>query len=177
MVALQAQAANGMIRHMRFFIVVAVALYFISTYESEVDALVNSGHSVLDGSGIRDVDVDSVRYDYRSQVVKGTYTVLYFYSDSCPTCRRVDADLKRFIKTRPDVAVRKFDLGYYWSSAKAYETYGLRIKTTPFIHVYDEDGRLVAEDVDPGREGQKFLYNWMNAEYRKAWEQEQAAKR
>lgn len=162
-------------RHIVFFLLIAAGLYFVTTYESEVEGLVNAEYPVLEGSGIRTVSFDTEYYDYRSEIVKGTYTVMYFYSDSCPTCRRVDADLKRFIKTRPDVAIRRFDLGYHWSSAGTYQTYGIRVRKTPFIHVYDADGNLVAEDVDMGNAGMKFLYDWMNAEYRKEWERKQAS--
>lgn len=161
-----------MMRHIVFFLFIVAGLYFVNNYESEVDELVGSEYPVLEGSGIAEVDVDGERYDYLSEVVEGTYTVLYFYSNSCPTCRRTDSDLKRFNKVRPDVAIRKFDLGDEWSGDDAYNTYGLRIRAVPFILVYDPDGQLVAEDVGLDNEGAEYLYDWMNAEYRKAWERE-----
>lgn len=165
-----------MMRHIKFFLVIAAGLYFVNTYETETDRLMNSQTAPLvEGAGIREVDVDTERYDYSSEIVKGTYTILYFYSDSCHGCRLLHSQLPKFLKVRPDVAVRMFDLGDEWSGDDAYNTYGLRIGKTPFIHIYDPDGELVAEDVGRESEGFDYLYKWMNAELKKAWDREHAS--
>lgn len=165
-----------MIRHIRFFALIAVGLYFVSTCESSnVDSFVNSEYAMAEGSGIREVEFDTERYDYTREVVEGAHTVLYFYSDSCYGCRLLHSQLPRFLVVRPDVAVRKFNLGARWSGDQAYNTYGLRIGKTPFIHVYDPEGNVIAADVGQKSEGFDFLYKWMNAELKKAWEREHAS--
>ena len=94
---------------------------------------------------------------------------MYFFSDSCPGCKRLDIDLEQFIDARPDVAVRKFDLGYEWTGDDAYNTYKLPIGKTPFIHIYDSSGQLISEDSGLEGEGFKMLKKWMTAELHGIW--------
>lgn len=159
-------------QHIIFLMMIAAGLYFINTYETQVDKLMKPMPVTQAGeTGIRKVVFDTERHAPESELVKGAFTILYFYSDSCPGCRRLNSDLQQFSKVRPDVAVRKFDLGYRWSGDNAYNTYSLRIGKTPFILIYAPDGSLIAEDVGTGGDAFDLLYKWMNAELKQAWEQ------
>lgn len=157
------------IQHTIVFLFITVGIYVSSTYRSELDKLLEVQSSISENSsGIREMKAESIRFDARDYVVPGAYTILYFYSNSCPGCKRLNIDLKQFVGVRRDVAVRKFDLGYDWSGDYAYNTYKLKIGKTPFIHIYDSSGELIVEDIGFGKEGLDLLYKWMNAELGKA---------
>jgi hypothetical protein len=158
-------------QHVIFLMLIVVSLYFVSTYENEVQKLMTPVPITQSGkAGVQDVLFNTEQYEPTAELVDGAFTVLYFHTDSCPGCRRLNSDLKRFIQVRPDVVVRRFDLGYQWSSVNAYNTYGLRINKTPFIHIYGPDGSLIAEDVGTGSDAFDLLYEWMNAELKQVWE-------
>ena len=165
-------------RHIIFFTLIAVGLYYVNTYDSVLSKLMKPMPvTEAAGAGIQDVSFDTKRYEPTTELVDRTFTILYFYSDSCPGCRRLNSDLKRFIQIRPDVAVRRFDLGLKWSSDYAYNTYRLRMAKTPFILIYGPDGSLIAEDVGLGDDGYHLLYEWMNAEWQQDWDRKRDAKK
>lgn len=165
-------------RHIIFFTLIAAGLYFVNTYDSVLNKLMKPMPiTAAEGAGIQDVEFDTKRYEPISELVEGAFTVLYFYSDSCPGCRRLNSDLKRFVQVRPDVAIRRFDLGFKWSSDYAYNTYRLRIAKTPFILIYGPDGSLITEDVGLGDDGHNLLYDWMNEEWQQDWDRQRDAKK
>lgn len=158
-------------RHVIVFMLVAVCLYFVNTYETQLDKLmVPLPVTQSAQTGIKEVLFDTEQYEPETELVRDAYTILYFYSNSCPGCRRLNSDIRQFVQVRPDIAVRKFDLGYHWSGDNAYNTYRLRIGKTPFILIYGPDGSLIARDDGTGEEAFDLLYEWMNAELKQAWE-------
>lgn len=161
---------SNRIRHVVVYLSIAVGIIITLSYKTDLDKLleVQPIHSKED-VGIREMKVESGRVEPQAYAVPSAYTILYFYSNSCPACKRLNADLEQFTAVRPDVAVLKFDLGYDWSGDEAYNTYRLRIGKTPFIHIYDPSGRLVVEDVDHEADGLHILREWMTAELHKAW--------
>lgn len=156
-----------MSRHVIILILILTTLFFVHTYNNDLDKLMRVPTSASSNeSGIHDVTFETSRYDPLLEVVDGSYTILYFHSNSCPACRTLVKDLKRFLKVRPDVAVRKFDLGDNWTVDSAYNTYSLKIPMVPFIYIYDPDGSLISKDSENDREGYNLLYKWIRAELR-----------
>lgn len=74
-------------------------------------------------------------------VVKGKVTVIDFYADWCAPCRKVDAFMFELVSARPDVALRKANVGS-WETALAREH--LRdVPTLPSVVVFSAKGALV----------------------------------
>ena len=157
------------IQHAIVFGFICTGVYVSFNHQSELDKLLEIKSSLsAEIGGVREMQGASIRFDAYDYVVPGAYTILYFYSNSCPGCKRLNTDLNQFVDVRRDVAVRKFDLGNDWSGDYAYNTYKLKIGKTPFIHIYDPSGELIVEDIGFGKEGLDLLYKWMNAELSKA---------
>lgn len=158
------------IQHVIVYLSIAVGIFITVSYKTELDKLleVQPIHS-KEEVGIREMKAESGRVEPQTYAVPRAYTILYFYSNSCPACKRLNADIEQFSIVRPDVAVLKFDLGYDWSGDEAYNAYRLRIGKTPFIHIYDPSGRLVVEDIAHEADGLHLLREWMTAELHKAW--------
>lgn len=157
-------------QHVIVYLSIAVGIFITISYKTELDKLleVQPVHS-KEVVGIREIKIESGRVKPQIYAVPGAYTILYFYSNSCPACKRLNADLEQFTIVRPDVAVLKFDLGYDWSGDEAYNIYRLRIGKTPFIHIYDPSGSLIAEDIAHEADGLHLLREWMTTELLKAW--------
>ena len=91
----------------------------------------------------------------------GKITVIDFYSDYCPPCKRIEPYLLKLHYDREDITVVKVDInrpgvrGIDWGSpvAKQY-----RLKSIPHFQIYDPDGRLLAE----GRAAMDLLQGYMD---------------
>lgn len=162
---------SNRIQHVIVYLSLAVGIFITLSYKTELDKLMGiQPVHVKEDVGIREMSIESDRVNPKDYVVSGSYSILYFYSNSCPACRRLNMDLQQFIDVRPDVAVLKFDLGYDWSDDGAYNTYRLKIGKTPFIHIYDPSGSAVAKDIGYEKEGLYLLKKWIEAELYKAWD-------
>ncbi|MDH5388009.1 MAG: hypothetical protein OEY06_06135 [Gammaproteobacteria bacterium] len=159
-------------QHVIVYLLLAAGVFITLSYKTELDKLmeVQAGY-MKENTGIREMRVESDRVNPEDYVVFGSYSILYFYSNSCPACRRLNTDLQEFINIRPDVAVLKFDLGYDWSDDDAYNTYRLKIGKTPFIHIYDPSGNVVAKDIGYEEDGLHLLKKWVEAELYKVWDE------
>jgi len=157
-----------MSQHIIILLLLAVTIYFVHTYDTDLEELMRPSLSNISESvGIHDVKFSTNRYDPFKEIVNGSITILYFHSNSCPACRILMKDLNKFLRVRPDVVIKKFDLGDDWSVDDAYNTYTLRISMVPFIYIYGSDGKLIAKDNENERHGYELLYKWMKAELRK----------
>lgn len=65
------------------------------------------------------------------------YTVFEFYSDRCLACIGVEPDIRRLVSERPDVAIRKINLGMPPSAVAGQ--YGIEV--TPTFIVFDPSGK------------------------------------
>ena len=61
------------------------------------------------------------------------HTVFIFYSTQCPACVQLLSQLGPFVRLRPDVAVRRVNLGPQWSSEDAQVKYGINIRSVPHV--------------------------------------------
>ena len=86
--------------------------------------------------------------DVTEHLVEGKTTVVDFYSDYCPPCKRIAPYLEKLHAKGGDVAVLKVDInrpgqrGIDWGSPVARQ-YGLR--SIPHFRIYDARGELLAE--------------------------------
>lgn len=93
-------------------------------------------------------------------LAEGNITVIDFYSEFCPPCRRIAPYLLKLHQEREDITVVKIDInrpgvkGIDWGSpvAKQY-----RLQSIPHFQVYDAEGRLLAE----GREAMGLIQGYM----------------
>lgn len=97
--------------------------------------------------------------------IPGHYTIIVYHQKRCPDCRRLDQDLTRFLELRKDVAVRKIDLGEQWSGVSTARDYGRKIWWTPFIVIYDVDGKPIRADDGAKRPAWKLVRDWIAHEF------------
>ncbi len=75
-------------------------------------------------------------------LVEGKVTIFDFHATWCPPCRQVDEHLYAVVKTRPDLAIRKINVGS-WDSPVAERFLG-DVPELPHLIVYDRRGRRIA---------------------------------
>ena len=100
-----------------------------------------------------------------AQAVPGHYTIIVYHQKTCSDCQRLDRDLERFLELRKDVAVRKIDLGNQWSDVSTMRDYGRKIWWTPFIVIYDIDGKPIRADDGSKRVAWELLSDWISREF------------
>ena len=74
-------------------------------------------------------------------LVAGKVTVFDFYAPWCPPCRKVDEHLFPQLAKRPDIAVRKINIGD-WESATA-QRWLSQVPELPHLIVFDKRGQKV----------------------------------
>lgn len=108
---------------------------------------------------------------------KGYYTIIEGYIDTCPICKRLEADFTPFLQQRPDVLIRRVHfpengagqsfngnsqaeinrqmsaymerLGKYRFNhvVKTADAYQISTCGTPHIEIYGPDKKLIAADL------------------------------
>lgn len=73
--------------------------------------------------------------------VPGKITVFDFYAPWCPPCRKVDEHLHPILARRPDIAVRRVNVGS-WDSPVA-ERWLADVSELPYVVIYGKDGTKV----------------------------------
>ena len=104
------------------------------------------------------------RFDPTAYAIAGQPTVIEFYSDNCPGCRRLHQMYERFLKARPDVAIRQVHLRDGWDPRDFYVEHGVLIRAVPHVIVFGPDGSLLAMDTPEGFQGYEFLLDWIEEE-------------
>jgi thiol-disulfide isomerase/thioredoxin len=74
--------------------------------------------------------------------VPNKVTVFDFHAAWCPPCRKVDEHLYPTLATRPDIAVRKIDVGS-WDTPVA-QRWLSEVPELPYLIIFDKNGRKVA---------------------------------
>ena len=91
---------------------------------------------------------------------EGNITIIDFYSEYCPPCRRIAPYLLKLHQEREDITVVKIDInrpgvrGIDWGSPVARQYH---LQSVPHFQIYDGQGRLLAE----GREAMGLLQGYM----------------
>ena len=94
-------------------------------------------------------------------LVPGKTTVFDFYSEFCPSCRAIAADIEKLHEGRADIAVVLVNVnrpgvkGIDWKSPVCAQ-YDLPSCGTPQLRVYGPDGRLVAQ----GKPAYQMVTGW-----------------
>lgn len=127
----------------------------------------DAGIKVLTQQGGADFNVYNL-------AVPGRITIVEFYTESCPGCQKLERQYVRFLKVRPDVAIRRVQMPDDWQPEWAKRKFGLTIASTPHVLIFNANGKPVARDDGNDKAGFTLLYAWMNAELRKQWDKEQS---
>ncbi|MBN2346155.1 MAG: thioredoxin family protein [Candidatus Aminicenantes bacterium] len=86
--------------------------------------------------------------DVEAFLEKGKTTIVDFYSNYCPPCRKISPLLTKLEKKRPDLAVINVNInrrgvkGIDWSSPVARQ---YNLKSIPHFRIYDGEGNLLQE--------------------------------
>jgi endonuclease YncB( thermonuclease family)/thiol-disulfide isomerase/thioredoxin len=87
--------------------------------------------------------------DFRGYLHAGRVTIVYFYADWCPACRRITPLMEMLNAKDPNTQVVFMDISD-WSSPVTQQ-YG--VTSVPHLKVYDKNGNLAAE----GRDARDWL--------------------
>jgi thiol-disulfide isomerase/thioredoxin len=97
------------------------------------------------------------------KAVKGRTTIIDFYSDYCPPCKRISPFLRKLDARREDIAVIKIDInrrgveGIDWDSPVAKQ---FRLKSIPHFIVITPWGKYMCE----GKEAYNYVVQQLKAE-------------
>jgi len=156
-------------------VVIAGGLYQVFKPPGKMEVLMTP-MEVMSESGVRHVGVTpGSDFDADDLAEPGSLTIVEFYTDACSGCRSLHQHYQRFLALRPDVAVRQIRMPDKWSVNSAMRMYGLSIGSTPHIHIYDPQGQALAKDEGRNKAGFNLLYEWMNAELRKEFRNQQSS--
>jgi hypothetical protein len=153
-------------------IVLGIAIYYFGIRGSDVERLLMpvtaAPESIVQDSHV-EFDQRSLPLNDTTYLEAGQYTIIYYHWAQCPACRQLDSQLPPFLNLRKDVVVRRIQLANNWSTRGALRDFNRNIGATPFILIFNPEGKLVAADEGTGRNGSDLLYKWMNAELEKQW--------
>jgi len=157
-------------KYLFIILVLMGGVYHFTMASDPVDDLMQR-LSVKEGAGIKVLTQQGgAGFNVYDLPVPGLMTIVEFYTESCPGCKKLKSQYKRFLKVRPDVAVRRVRMPDDWQPDWAKRQFGLMIGSTPHVLVFNENGEPVAMDEGENKAGFTMLYAWMNAELRKQWE-------
>ena len=160
--------------NIKFILIIAVIaglVHFVmqeSKPETKLDILMKESNAEYEGGIFPSRKREGAGFDVNSLAEKGNVTVVEFYTDKCVGCIRLHQHFKRFLSVRSDVIVKQVHMPDDWSVRWAEGQFNLSINSTPHIYIFDALGNVVANDDGNDKAGFKFLYEWMNAELRKA---------
>jgi endonuclease YncB( thermonuclease family)/thiol-disulfide isomerase/thioredoxin len=80
-------------------------------------------------------------FDYQPYLTQGRITVVYFYADWCPSCRRFSPIMDMVNAKFPDMQVLFINIRDWDSPVSQIHGIGF----VPYLKIYDENGRPVAE--------------------------------
>lgn len=87
--------------------------------------------------------------DFRPYLHSGRNTIVYFYADWCPACRRITPLMEQLNATDPNMQVVFMDIRE-WSSPVTRQ---YAITSVPHLKVFDKSGSLAAQ----GRDAREWL--------------------
>lgn len=100
--------------------------------------------SKVSGGDVATIAVDGADVpDLTVHLAKGKVNVVDFSAIWCEPCRKLDEHMLELVRSRPDLAYRKLDVGD-WDTPLAQRYLG-RAKQLPYVIVFDRRGRRVAE--------------------------------
>jgi len=156
-----------------FLIVFVAGIYWLVKPPAELAALMQAQEVDTEYSGIKDVDARDGDYlDLSSLAHSGLVTVVALHTPSCPGCRSLDGNLKRFLSVRPDVAVRWVQVSDNWGPSLVRRQFGIEMNVTPHVRLYNVEQQLIAADQGKSRDGANLLHEWMNSELKQDWERQ-----
>lgn len=79
--------------------------------------------------------------DYRNYLTQGRVSIVYFYANWCPACRKITPLMEDVNKSVPEMQVLFMDIGD-WGTPVAQQ-HGVTF--VPYLKIYDKHGSLVAD--------------------------------
>jgi copper chaperone CopZ len=84
------------------------------------------------------------KIDFDKVLATGKITVVDFYADWCGPCHVLEARMQHFMVDKPNLAVRRVNIGKWDNEAAKQATREFRAEALPYIRVYDVNGKFIA---------------------------------
>lgn len=132
-------------------IVVVAVILLLSTHETKKE---------IDPSkvGIVYYEIEDVRF-IDDLAEPGYVTIVELYADWCKTCTSYLNYEKNYImKINPRMAIRRIDISRWNGGNIAEKRFNLDIQNIPYIIVFNEDGKIIADDSDRKNGGSDYVW-------------------
>ena len=132
-------------------IVFVAAILLLSTHETKKE---------IDPSkvGITYYEIEEVRF-IDDLAEPGYVTIVELYADWCKTCTSyLNYEKNHIMKINPRMAIRRVDISRRNGGNIAEKRFNLDIKNIPYIIVFNEDGKIIADDSDGKNGGSDYVW-------------------
>jgi thiol-disulfide isomerase/thioredoxin len=103
---------------------------------------------------LRSLDIasasDGKEVDIAKTLVPGKVTLVDYWATWCGPCRVLEIRLQHLVQSRPNLAVRRVNVGQFDNAAGKQATRTFRMRAIPYVRVYDASGRFVGDDTAGG---------------------------
>ena len=148
-------------KYLFIIIIVIGGVYQLTLPETKLDILMKESSAEYEG-GFIEVNINPYKeFDIHDVAEIGNITVVEFYTKICSGCITLDGYLKRFLTLRDDVIVKQILMPDNWNEEWAMNKYGLDIRATPHIYIFDDKGNMLEEDVGLHKPAYKLLGEWL----------------
>lgn len=138
------------------FIIAIIAVAMILLFTS------NTTKKVIDPDkvGIKYYEIEEVRF-LDDLAEPGYVTFVELFADWCKACKEYERHEKNYLTVvNPHLAIRRIDISRKNGMAIASEKYNRYIHYVPHFIIFDENGKIIADDAEEEDSGRNYMWSY-----------------